>query len=108
MPHPYGYGLMEGNHTLMVPFRGFVSADVETKAVVRIALTCFDIPQISSFRSVSLTLDYKPTKVGGQEFMLPAHYEIHAQKVDMKLDIESDYRGYQKFGADSTIIFDEP
>jgi hypothetical protein len=69
-------------------------------------LKCFDIPQISSYRSVELTLDYKPTKVGGQEFVLPAHYEIHAQQVDAQMDIDSDYRNYQRFSADSSIIFE--
>jgi hypothetical protein len=108
MPNlPAGYGLMEGNHTIMVPYRGSVYADMETRAVMRIQLTCFDIPSISSYRNVELTLDYKPIKVAGQEFVLPARYSLNARRVDADLAIEATYRNYQRFGADATIIFDE-
>jgi hypothetical protein len=104
---PAGYGLMEGNHTIMVPFRGTVYADVETKAVLRIHLNCFDIPAISSYRQVELTLDYKTMKVGGQEFVLPAHYTLIANRVDSNVEIDATYRNYQRFSADATIIFDD-
>ena len=103
---PAGYGLMQGSHTFMVPFRGSVFADVETKAVMRIQLTCYDIPSISTYRSMDLTLDYKPIKVGGEEFVLPVHYTLNATRDEAKTEIEATYKNYQRFSADATIIFD--
>ncbi|MEO5923447.1 MAG: hypothetical protein ABIR70_06445 [Bryobacteraceae bacterium] len=104
---PTGYGLMEGNHTIMVPFRGSVYADVQTKAVMRIQVKCFDIPAISSYRTVELVLDYKAAKVGGQEFVLPSHYTLTAGKADVNIEMDATYKNYQRFSADATIIFDE-
>ncbi len=104
---PYGYGLVEGERTLLVPFKGSIFADAETHAVVRIQIECTDIPHVSEYEKVELTLDYKPTKVAGQEYILPARFRTDIRRKDSDVVMEAEYRDYQKFSADATIIFDE-
>jgi hypothetical protein len=81
VPQSSGYMLTESKRRIQVPFRGFVYADFENKAVVRIEMKCTDIPHNSEYTNASLTLDYKPAKVAGEEFILPAHYLLHFQMV---------------------------
>jgi hypothetical protein len=104
---PNGYGLMEGARTLLVPFKGSFFADAETNAVMRIQFTCTDIPSVSNYTQVELTLDYKPIKVAGQEYILPSRYTMNSKTKDADILMESNYRNYQRFAADATIIFEE-
>lgn len=104
---PNGYGIMEGNRTLLVPYKGSVFANSETHAVMRIQMTCTNIPSVSQYRGVELTLDYKVTKVAGQEFILPSRYTTNLRRVDSDITMEAAFKDFQKFGADATIIFEE-
>ena len=104
---PNGYGIMEGNRTLVVPYKGSVFANAETHAVMRIQMTCTNIPQVSQYRGVELTLDYKVTKVAGQEFILPSRYTMNLRRLDADVTMEAGYKDFKKFGADATIIFEE-
>lgn len=79
VPQSRGYTLTESKRSIQVPFEGFVYADYETKAVVRIDMKCVDIPADSEYIGAGLTLDYKPARVAGQEFILSAHYLLHFQ-----------------------------
>jgi hypothetical protein len=104
---PNGYGIMEGKRTLVVPYKGFVFANAETHAVMRIQMTCTNIPQVSQYRGVELTLDYKVTKVAGQEFILPSRYTTNLRRIDSDVTMDASYKDFKKFGADATIIFEE-
>jgi hypothetical protein len=98
---------VESRRTIIAAYRGFVYADELSNAVVRIQMHCIDLPADSDFRSVELTLDYKPTRVAGQEFILPSHYLLQARKVDGDLSSEAEYKSYRRFGSDATIEFDD-
>jgi len=104
---PNGYAIMEGNRTLIVPYKGSLFADAETKAVMRIQITCTDIPSISAYRGVDLTVDYKKMQVAGQEFLLPSHFTMNLRRLDAEVTMDSTYRDYKRFAADATIIFEE-
>jgi hypothetical protein len=104
---PNGYNIMEGSRTLVVPYKGSVFADAETHAVMRIQMTCTDIPSASAYKSIGLTLDYKATKVAGQEFILPSRYTMNLRRMDADVTMEAEYKNYQRFAADATIIFEE-
>ena len=55
---------------------------------------------------MSLTLDYKPERVAGQEFILPAQYRLQYQmKRGTSIDF-ANYTNYRKFSADATIQFE--
>lgn len=107
VPQAHGYGLIETRRTIIAAYRGFVYADESSNAVMRIQMHCTDLPADSDFKSVELTLDYKPTRVAGQEFILPSHYLLQARKVDGDLLNEAEYKSYRRFGSDATIEFDD-
>jgi hypothetical protein len=106
VPQGSGYVLTEARRTMQVPFQGFVYADYETKAVVRIEMKCTDIPHGSEYTYASLTLDYKPAEVAGREFILPAHYLLNFQMVRGFAVNEAEYTAYRRFSADTTIQFE--
>lgn len=103
---PNGYAIMEGTRTLIVPYKGFVFADAETKAVMRIQMQCTDIPSVSQYRAMALTVDYKRTKVAGQDFILPSQFIMNLGGLDSDVTMQASYKDYLRFAADATIIFD--
>jgi hypothetical protein len=106
VPQSKGYALTESKRTIRVPFEGFVYADYETKAVVRIEMKCTDIPRDSEYRDADLTLDYKPAKVAGQEFILPSHFLLHYQMVRGLMTNDAEFTAYRRFSADATVQFE--
>ena len=106
VPQSSGYLLTESKRTIQVPFQGFVYADYETRAVVRIDMKCTDIPRNSEYLNASVTLDYKLANVAGQEFVLPAHYRMHFQMVSGLKMSEAEYTAHRRFSADATVKFE--
>jgi len=106
VPQSSGYLLTESKRTIQVPFQGFVYADYETKAVVRIDMKCTDIPRNSEYLNASVTLDYKPANVAGKEFVLPSHYQMHFQMVTGLKMSSAEYTDYRRFSADATVQFE--
>ena len=103
---PAGYGIMEGARVTVVGFRGSVYADLESKAVLRIQMTCTGIPLSSAYRRLGLTVDYAPGEIAGREFMLPARYTLNAERLDATLTLDGRYMDYRRFAADSEILLD--
>lgn len=110
VPQSRGYNLVESKRTIAVPFKGFVYADSETGAVLRIEMKCIDIPRDSEYTGADLTLDYEPARVAGDERILPAHYLAHFHMVRGNVTNEAGFTAYRWFNADSTVKFedDEP
>ncbi len=107
VPQFRGYLLADSKHTVQAPYKGFVYADYQTKAVMRIEIKCIDIPANSEFRSLELTLDYKSARVAGQEFILPSHYLLQFGNAEFNATNEAEYQAYRRFSADATIKFDD-
>lgn len=78
VPAAAGYLLTGREASVQVPFEGFVYADAETHAVVRIQMKCTMIPDESATRAFNLTLDYKSAQLAGREFILPSHFVLQA------------------------------
>jgi hypothetical protein len=106
VPQSSGYGLVEAGRTIQVPFQGFVYADYETRAVVRIEMKCIDIPHDSEYRALELTLDYKPAKVAGQEFILPSSFSLYYRMLNSETTSAAEYTAYRRFSANSEIQFE--
>ncbi len=106
VPQSSGYVLAESKRTIQVPFEGFVYADAQTHAVLRIQMKCTMIPDKSEYQSVSLTLDYKAARVAGQEFILPSRYELNFRTDSVNAANAAEYTAYRRFSADATIQFD--
>jgi len=103
---PNGYAIMEGSRTLIVPYKGLVFADAETKVVMRIQMQCTDIPSVSQYRSMSLTVDYKRTQVAGRDFILPSQFVMNLSGLDSDVTMQATYKDYRRFATDATIMFD--
>jgi hypothetical protein len=106
VPQPKGYVLTESKRTIQVPFEGFVYADAQTHTVVRIQMKCAMIPDNSEYQAVDLTLDYKPARVAGQEFILPSRYQLNFRTDQLTAANEAEYTAYRRFSADATIQFE--
>jgi hypothetical protein len=105
VPRTPGYTLSGSRGTVQVPFEGFVYADAETHAVLRIQMKCTGIPDNSQYQAVDLTLDYKPAQVAGQEFILPSHYVLNLRTPAFNAANEAEFTAYRRFSANATIQF---
>jgi hypothetical protein len=107
VPKSAGYSMYHGEskREYISAYRGLVYADHDTKAVMRITMACVGIPTDYPIHSVAITLDYNPTKVGDQEFVLPFHFELNSSEAKAVMKNAADYKLYRKFGADATITF---
>jgi hypothetical protein len=108
VPQSRGYLLKGSKGNLHVPFEGFVYADAQTNAVLRIQLKCTMIPAHSEIQALDLTLDYKAAQVAGQEFILPSHFVLHfLNTVEDRQHIhDAVYSAYRRFSADAAIQFE--
>jgi len=106
VPQSRGYGLVETKRTVQVAFKGFVYADYETKAVVRIEMKCIDIPADSEYQALELKLNYRSVKVAGGEFILPADFTLRYSLHHREDTSEAEYTNYRRFSADATVKFD--
>jgi hypothetical protein len=107
VPQSSGYVLTESRRTIQVPFEGFVYADAQTHAVLRIQMKCTMIPDNSEYQAVNLTLDYKAARVAGQEFILPSHYQLTFRTDRANAVNEAEYAAYRRFSAEATIQFED-
>lgn len=92
VPVSAGYFLTGNGGTVQSSFEGFVCTDTETHAVIRIQMKCTMIPDASSIRAFSLTLDYKPVQLDGREFILPSHFLLQAMDSAQDRQIYDDGR----------------
>ena len=106
VPESSGYALVGSKGRIKVPFGGFVYADYQTGAVVRIEMKGSGIPATSEYRSLELTLDYKATKVADKEYLLPSRFFMHYETTGNGAMIGAEYKSYRRFSADSTVKFD--
>lgn len=108
VPQPRGYLFKESRGNIRVPFEGFVYADAETHAVLRIQMKCTMIPDQSDIRTFDLTLDYRATPVAGRDFILPSYFVLHYMdaREDRRHTNDGRYSGCRRFGSDASIRFE--
>jgi hypothetical protein len=103
--HGYSMYHQESKREYVSAYRGEIFADQETKAIMRIKMECVGIPADYPIKQVAITLDYKPTKISDQEFVLPFHFELDSAETRAKMKNEASYALYRKFGSEATIKF---
>lgn len=111
VPQAGGYGLVESKRTIRVPYKGSVYSDAQTGAVMRIEMQG-EIPDNSEYKRLELALDYKPAQVAGREFILPSHFHMRSRQAANAFVItetvnEADYKAYRRFGADTSVTFQD-
>ena len=107
VPQSRGYLFKEARGNIRVPFEGFVYADTQTHAVLRIQMKCTMIPDKSDIRTFDLALDYKATAVGGGDFILPFHFVLHYMdsREDRQHTNDGRYSGCRRFGSEASVRF---
>lgn len=107
VPQTKGYSMYHGEskREYTSAYQGLVYADVQTKTVMRIKMETTGIPADFPIHEVNITLDYAPTKISDQEYVLPYHFELTSKEVRAETTNRADYKLYQKFGAEASITF---
>ena len=102
-----GYSMYHGEskREYTSAYKGLIYADLQSKEIMRITMETVDIPADFPIHEVKITLDYNPTKISGQEYVLPYHFELTSKETRADTTNRADYRLYQKFGAESGITF---
>ena len=87
---------------MLVPFEGFVYADSQTHAVLRIQMKCTMVPDGSPCHNIDLTLDYKAGQLGGRELILPSRLVLHYihNTEDRQVIDDGRYAGCRASGGD--------
>lgn len=93
--------------TIVAGYHGLVYADAESKQVMRIKMDCDGLEGFP-INQVGLTLDYAPTKISEQSFVLPMAAEVRSRDGRALAKNTMQFSLYRKFGADATITFDTP
>lgn len=91
---------------IIAGYSGLVYADRGSHQVMRLALHCEDMPVDYPIQEVSVTLDYEPTQIGDQSFVLPLKSDLHSREGRFLIWNETEFVLYRKFGADTSITFD--
>lgn len=93
--------------TIVAGYHGLIYADAETKQIMRIKMDCEGLEGFP-INQVGLTLDYAPTKISDQDFVLPMAAEVRSREGRALGKNVMQFSLYRKFGADATITFDVP
>jgi hypothetical protein len=109
VPKSAGYSMIYGEERRQYTsaYKGLIYADRDSKAVMRIKMDCVGIPSDYPIKTVGITLDYEPTKIGEESYVLPFHFELDSTDTKAIVKNEADYKLYRKFGAEATITFGE-
>ncbi|MEP7353171.1 MAG: hypothetical protein ABI824_08075 [Acidobacteriota bacterium] len=107
VPAATGYELQARGRTIRVSYRGQVWADMQTSAVMRVQLSCVDIPGNSEYKALDLTVDYKATQVAGKSYILPSQNRMRIRTALDSTTQDSDYKFYRRFGAEATLVFED-
>ena len=107
VPQAKGYSMYHGEskREYTSAYKGLIYAEIQSKAVMRITMETAGIPADFPIHEVTITLDYNPTKIAEQEYVLPYHFELNSKEVKAETTNRADYRMYQKFGAEASITF---
>ena len=110
VPKSSGYNMLHGGpgesrREYTSAYQGLVYAEVQSRMIMRIKMDTVGIPADFPVQEVHITLDYSPTKIAEQEYVLPYHFELTSKEVDADTTNRADYKMYQKFGAEASITF---
>ena len=98
----------DGKFSIVPAYRGLVYIDEDTKMVMKIVMTPYDMPSTFPIHDITNTLDYDFETIGDSQYMLPLKAVLTSKggRQMSKNDIE--FRLYRKFGTESTIKFETP
>jgi len=107
-PHSKYQIVWDNSQELRPAYRGKIYIDTETKMIVRIVETPYDIPMTYPVQAVTDTLDFDFTKIGDSEYLVPMKAVIVSATSKYLARNDKEFRLYRKFGAETTIKFETP
>ena len=102
----YSITAEEVKRTITVGYHGLIYADRDSNSVMRITMEADDIPADFPIRSAAETLDYDSISLSGVKFILPLKVDMRMRDGRNVMKNQAEFRLYNKFGADTSIIFD--
>jgi hypothetical protein len=94
--------------SIVPAYRGQIYIDEDTKAVVKIVMTPYDMPSTFPIHDITSSLDYDLETIGDQQFMLPLKSVLISKRDRQMSKNDIEFRLYRKFGTESTIKFETP
>jgi len=94
--------------SIVPAYRGLVYIDEDTKMVVKIVMTPYDMPSTFPIREINSSLDYDLETIGDQQYMLPLKSVLTSKRARQMTRNDIEFRLYRKFGTESTIKFETP
>lgn len=88
-------------------YHGLIYVDAETKMVMRLKM---DVDGLENFpiTAVSVDLNYDFVTISGRKYVLPLRAELNSSRgMRDKNRNEVEFRKYERFTADATIVFDD-
>ena len=93
--------------TIVAGYHGLIYADAESKQIMRIRMDCYGM-EAFPINQVTVTMDYAPTKISEQAFVLPMAAEVRSREGKMMGKNVMQFSLYRKFSSEATITFDTP
>jgi len=94
--------------SIVPAYRGLVYIDEDTKMVVKIVMTPYDMPATFPIHDITTSLDYDFETIGDQQYMLPLKSVLTSKRDRQMSKNDIEFRLYRKFGTESTIKFETP
>jgi hypothetical protein len=94
--------------SIVPAYRGLIYIDEDTKMVVKIVMTPYDMPATFPIHDITSSLDYDLETIGDQKFMLPLKSVLTSKRDRQMTKNDIEFRLYRKFGTESTIKFETP
>lgn len=104
-----GYTLRVSERQAVVGFHGSFYVDRETLDLVRLEVVADDIPAFLGVDHAADSMEYKPVRIGGAEFVLPAGSELLLRDADgsERRNVTS-FNRCRQYTGESVLSFAEP
>jgi len=96
----------DGRESIRPAYGGLIYVDRETNAVMRITIEARNMPPTFPVQAAMTTLDYDYQTISGTPYVLPLKAQVRMRSGKMLTRNDSDFRMYNRFGAEATITFE--
>jgi hypothetical protein len=94
--------------SIVPAYRGLVYIDEDSKTVVKIVMTPYDMPSTFPVHDINTSLDYDFETIGDAQYMLPLKSVLTSKRDRQMTKNDIEFRLYRKFGTESSIKFETP
>jgi len=96
----------EGRDAIRPAYGGLIYVDRDTNTVMRITIEARNMPPTFPVQAAATTLDYDYQTISGTPYVLPLKAQVRMRSGKMLTRNDSEFRMYNRFGAEATITFE--